>query len=125
MWDTGPGIAPEHQEFIFEDVRVPTCRPRRTNACRRSQRPRRPTRPSPWGEQGLGLGLTICKRIAEVLEARLTLRSELSRGKRVFGVVIQRQTLRHQHDLRSIARAELLHDGSHVRFFTVASVTLS
>ncbi len=52
--------------------------------------------------------------MADVLGAQLTLRSEVSRGS-AFGVVIQRETLSHQHDLRSIARAELFHDGAHVR----------
>lgn len=92
--DTGPGIAPEHHETIFEEFQ-------------------RLSQASPWGEQGLGLGLSICRRIAEALDARLTLRSKVSRGS-VFGVVIERETLRHQHDLRSIARAELVHDGPHV-----------
>ena len=38
VWDTGPGIPEPHQRAIFDEFR-------------------RLDRPSPWGEQGLGLGL--------------------------------------------------------------------
>jgi signal transduction histidine kinase len=68
--DTGRGIAPENQDSIFEEFR--------------SLEP-----PSPWGEQGLGLGLSICRRIAESLDAQLTLRSEPERGS-VFGIRVPR-----------------------------------
>lgn len=43
--------------------------------------------PSPWGEQGHGLGLSICRRIASSLGAELTLQSEPKRGS-VFGICI-------------------------------------
>ena len=47
--DTGPGIPPENRHAIFEEFR-------------------RLDQPSPWGEKGLGLGLSICERIAAILE---------------------------------------------------------
>ena len=48
VWDTGPGIPESQQRAIFDEFR-------------------RLDRPSPWGEQGLGLGLSICDRIARLL----------------------------------------------------------
>jgi Na+/proline symporter/signal transduction histidine kinase/CheY-like chemotaxis protein len=68
--DTGPGIALENQQVIFEEFR-------------------RLDQHSPWGEKGLGLGLSICDRIAKLLEAQLTLRSEPGRGS-TFGVRVPR-----------------------------------
>jgi signal transduction histidine kinase/Na+/proline symporter/CheY-like chemotaxis protein len=68
--DTGPGIPVEHQQLIFEEFR-------------------RLDRQSPWGEKGLGLGLSICDRIAKILEATVTLRSEPGRGSS-FGVRVTR-----------------------------------
>jgi PAS domain S-box-containing protein len=61
VWDSGPGIAESHQRSIFEEFR-------------------RLDRPSPWGERGLGLGLSICDRIARVLGHELGLRSTPGRG---------------------------------------------
>jgi PAS domain S-box-containing protein len=61
VWDTGPGIAPEHGSEVFEEFR-------------------RLEHPSPWGEKGLGLGLSICERIARMLDAPLLLRSRVGRG---------------------------------------------
>jgi PAS domain S-box-containing protein len=66
VWDTGPGIPEQHQLAIFDEFR-------------------RLDRTSPWGEQGLGLGLSICDRIARLLGLQLGLRSELGRGS-VFRV---------------------------------------
>ena len=45
VWDSGPGIAEEQRSRIFGEFQ-------------------RLDRPSPWGEKGLGLGLSICDRIA-------------------------------------------------------------
>ncbi|HEY5758815.1 MAG TPA: PAS domain-containing hybrid sensor histidine kinase/response regulator [Steroidobacter sp.] len=59
--DTGPGIAAESQSVIFEEFR-------------------RLDQHSPWGERGLGLGLSICDRIAHILQTQLTLRSIPGRG---------------------------------------------
>jgi len=61
VWDTGPGIAEQHQQAIFDEFR-------------------RLDRVSPWGEQGLGLGLSICDRIARLLSLELGLRSVPGRG---------------------------------------------
>jgi PAS domain S-box-containing protein len=66
VWDTGPGIAEQHQRTIFDEFR-------------------RLDRGSPWGEQGLGLGLSICDRIARLLGLELGLRSTPGRGS-VFRV---------------------------------------
>jgi len=61
VWDTGPGIAEQHQQAIFDEFQ-------------------RLDRTSPWGEQGLGLGLSICDRIARLLGLQLGLRSTPGRG---------------------------------------------
>jgi CheY-like chemotaxis protein/anti-sigma regulatory factor (Ser/Thr protein kinase) len=66
VWDSGPGIAEQHRKVIFDEFRGLD-------------------RPSPWGEKGLGLGLSICDRIARVLQLELSLRSEVGRGS-VFSV---------------------------------------
>ena len=68
VWDTGPGIATEHQRRIFEEFH-------------------RLSQPSPWGEKGLGLGLSICDRIARLLDLRLDLRSRPGHGS-MFGVTL-------------------------------------
>jgi PAS domain S-box-containing protein len=69
VWDTGPGIAPEHGREVFEEFH------------------RLEQQPSPWGEKGLGLGLAICERIARMLDAPLTLHSRVGRGS-VFAVSV-------------------------------------
>jgi len=61
VWDTGPGIPEQHQRAIFDEFH-------------------RLDRTSPWGEHGLGLGLSICDRIARLLGLQLELRSEPGRG---------------------------------------------
>ena len=61
VWDTGPGIPEAHQRAIFDEFR-------------------RLDGPSPWGEKGLGLGLSICDRIARLLGLELGLRSTPGRG---------------------------------------------
>lgn len=59
VFDTGPGIAPEHQTRVFEEFfQVP---PRDNNG-------------------GLGLGLALAKRIARILQGELSLRSRVGRG---------------------------------------------
>jgi len=55
--DTGPGIAPEHQQLIFEEFRR-----------------------LDHGGQGLGLGLAIAERISRLLEHPIQLRSRLGHG---------------------------------------------
>jgi signal transduction histidine kinase len=67
--DTGIGIAPEQQALVFEEfVRLD---------------------PSRTGEQGLGLGLAIVQRTADLLGLRITLRSVLGKGS-VFEVLLPR-----------------------------------
>ncbi|HVN42010.1 MAG TPA: PAS domain-containing hybrid sensor histidine kinase/response regulator [Steroidobacteraceae bacterium] len=61
VWDSGPGIADQHRLAIFQEFR-------------------RLEQPSPWGEKGLGLGLSICDRIARLLSIELGLRSRPGRG---------------------------------------------
>ena len=70
VWDTGPGIAEAHRELIFEEFR-------------------RLSDDTVAGERGLGLGLSICQRLAHGLGHPLTLRSRLRRGS-VFGVGVPR-----------------------------------
>ncbi len=56
--DTGPGIAPEDQERIFEEF----------------------TRLAPGAAEGAGLGLAISRRIARLLSGDLTVESEVGHG---------------------------------------------
>ena len=70
VWDSGPGIALAQQARIFGEFQ-------------------RLTQPSPWGEKGLGLGLSICERIARILDHRISLRSRVGRGS-CFAVVVPR-----------------------------------
>lgn len=65
VWDTGPGIPLEQQQLIFAEFQ-------------------RLDQPSPWGERGLGLGLSICERIAAILGHRLDLASTPGRGSGFF-----------------------------------------
>jgi signal transduction histidine kinase/ActR/RegA family two-component response regulator len=61
VWDTGPGIPAEHRERIFEEFH-------------------RLEQPSPWGEKGLGLGLSICDRLAGILNHKLDLHTKVDHG---------------------------------------------
>jgi PAS domain S-box-containing protein len=70
VWDTGPGISSEHSALVFQEFR-------------------RLDQPSPWGEKGLGLGLSICERIARMLGHPIALSSQPGRGS-VFSVRVPR-----------------------------------
>jgi signal transduction histidine kinase/ActR/RegA family two-component response regulator len=70
VWDSGPGIAPEQRTRIFGEFQ-------------------RLAQPSPWGEKGLGLGLSICDRLARILGHPLDLRSQVTRGS-CFAVTVSR-----------------------------------
>jgi len=70
VWDTGPGVPPEALAVIFEEFR-------------------RLEHPSPWGEKGLGLGLSICDRIARILDHRLVVTSRHGRGS-LFAIRVPR-----------------------------------
>lgn len=61
VWDTGSGIAQDQCTVVFNEFQ-------------------RLKAPSPWGEKGLGLGLSICERIAGMLEHRLYLKSVPGQG---------------------------------------------
>jgi len=61
VWDTGVGISPDQQSRIFDEFyQVPGT--------------------SDGGVKGLGLGLAIVRRLAELLDLRVTLRSVQGRG---------------------------------------------
>jgi len=66
VWDTGPGIGSADQKIIFEEFR-------RLNL----------------GGQGLGLGLAIAERMAQLLHHPLSLRSVPGRGS-VFSITVGR-----------------------------------
>jgi len=68
VWDTGPGIPAHHLGQIFEEFR-------------------RFEQPGAGGDRGLGLGLSICQRIARTLDHRLTVRSSVGRGS-VFTIAL-------------------------------------
>ena len=68
VWDTGIGIDAEQQRSIFDEFK-------------------RGQLASPWGEKGLGLGLSICERMANMLGHKLSLRSRVGRGS-VFAVEV-------------------------------------
>jgi Na+/proline symporter/signal transduction histidine kinase len=70
VWDTGPGIPDEQRSRIFDEFQ-------------------RLERPSPWGEKGLGLGLSICDRLASILGHRLDLHSLPGHGS-CFAVSVLR-----------------------------------
>jgi len=68
--DTGPGIAPHQRHAMYAEFS-------------------RLEHDSPWGEKGLGLGLSICDRLAKLMQHRLSFSSQLGRGS-VFGVTVSR-----------------------------------
>lgn len=61
VWDTGIGIAAEHMDTIFDEY-FQVANPERDRA------------------KGLGLGLAIAKRLAQMLGTNIVCRSELGRG---------------------------------------------
>lgn len=88
VWDSGIGIAPEHQASVFDEfVQV-------DNAARERTR-------------GFGLGLSIVKRSAEVLNHPLTLRSQPGRGS-CFGLTLPRSTDERRGQQRSTAAVQPL-----------------
>lgn len=68
VWDTGPGISEHHLAQIFDEFR-------------------RFETPGVGGERGLGLGLSICQRIARTLEHPLRVRSRIGVGS-VFSITV-------------------------------------
>ncbi|WP_045761625.1 hybrid sensor histidine kinase/response regulator [Xanthomonas albilineans] len=70
VWDTGPGIPQHHLRQIFEEFQ-------------------RYQQPFDWGEQGLGLGLSICQRISRLLDHELDVRSYVGSGS-MFSITVPR-----------------------------------
>jgi signal transduction histidine kinase len=70
VWDTGPGIAESERERIFEEFE-------RLGS----------GNDEPDFAEGLGLGLSICRRISRMLDVPLELRSRPGRGS-VFAVAV-------------------------------------
>jgi signal transduction histidine kinase len=72
VYDTGPGIPAHQQQRIYGEFH-------------------RLEQDSPWGEKGLGLGLSICDRLARLLDHELSLQSRPGKGS-AFGVRVARDT---------------------------------
>ena len=72
--DTGIGIAPSDQEKVFEDFQ---------------QADNSPTRQY----SGAGLGLSICRRLADMMDGRITLHSQVGKGS-TFTLVLPRHAKR-------------------------------
>ncbi|MDH3280439.1 MAG: ATP-binding protein [Gammaproteobacteria bacterium] len=72
VWDTGVGIAPEHQQTVFQEF-YQVGNPERDRS------------------KGLGLGLAIAARLARLLGGRISVRSVLGKGS-VFAVEVPRAT---------------------------------
>jgi len=68
VWDTGIGIDQDHQHMVFEEF-VQLANPERDRS------------------KGLGLGLAIARRLADLLGARLQMRSQRHRGS-MFSVTV-------------------------------------
>lgn len=63
VWDSGPGIPEDKQDFIFEEFR-------------------RLGQDQPDAPKGAGLGLAIVRRIARLLDHRIAITSRLGKGSR-------------------------------------------
>ncbi|MFN3912274.1 PAS-domain containing protein [Hyphomonas sp.] len=74
VWDTGPGIAPERLDIIFEEFR------RFEDA-------------DNLGVRGAGLGLSVARRLASLMDAELGVRSVPGRGS-VFSITLPRAETR-------------------------------
>jgi PAS domain S-box-containing protein len=96
VYDTGPGIAAHQREHLYVEFT-------------------RLDQGSPWGEKGLGLGLSICDRLARLLNHGLTLRSQPGRGS-VFGVRVPR-VIDARREAR-LARPSTVHDPKSLRDFS-------
>ena len=90
VWDSGPGIPEHHLQQIFEEFQ-------------------RFEQASPWGERGLGLGLSICQRISRMLDHPLHVRSWPGRGS-VFSISLPLATAPAASEVaRPVQRTEDLH----------------
>ena len=70
VWDSGPGIPEHHMRQIFDEFH-------------------RYPQPFDWGEQGLGLGLSICQRISRLLGHDLGAHSQVGHGS-MFSITVPR-----------------------------------
>jgi PAS domain S-box-containing protein len=70
VYDTGPGVAEDQRQSMYAEF----------SRCEQA---------SPWGEKGLGLGLSICDRLARLMGHTLTFASCPGRGS-AFGVRVAR-----------------------------------
>ncbi len=77
VWDSGIGISPENQASIFTEYYQVD------NAARQRSR-------------GLGLGLSIVQRLADILDHRITVRSQIGKGT-VFTLEIPRPDIGIKH----------------------------
>jgi PAS domain S-box-containing protein len=73
VYDTGPGIAENQRDLMYAEFK-------------------RLDRDSPWGEKGLGLGLSICDRLGRLMRHPLTFASRAGSGS-MFGVRVPRETV--------------------------------
>jgi len=71
VYDTGPGIALHQRQAMYAEFS-------------------RLEHDSPWGEKGLGLGLSICDRLAKLMQHSLSFTSHPGRGS-MFGVRVLRE----------------------------------
>jgi PAS domain S-box-containing protein len=81
VYDTGPGIALHQRDAMYAEFS-------------------RLEHDSPWGEKGLGLGLSICDRLAKLMQHTLSFASLPGRGS-MFGVRVRREM-----EARSAYRAD-------------------
>lgn len=72
VYDTGPGIALHQRQAMYAEFS-------------------RLEHDSPWGEKGVGLGLSICDRLAKLMQHTLSFASHPNRGS-MFGVLVVRDT---------------------------------
>jgi PAS domain S-box-containing protein len=100
VYDTGPGITLHQREHLYVEFA-------------------RLEQGSPWGERGLGLGLSICDRLARLLDHELTLSSHPGRGS-VFGVRVPRVAQARRRERLRTASAPL--DPAALREFKVLVV---
>jgi len=82
VYDSGPGIAAHQRQAMYAEFS-------------------RLEHGSPWGEKGLGLGLSICDRLARLMQHTLSFASQPGRGS-VFGVRVARDV--HARRARSTQR---------------------
>jgi len=94
VWDTGPGIAPEHQARIFDEfVQL--------------QNPGRDRR------RGHGLGLSIVARLSRMLQHPVALRSRLGRGS-CFSISVPPAAPQHGAEAAPLPALELPLQGRHL-----------